>query len=138
MDSEVVPLQLRLVAAQGLAPYEYARVTDRRLSTTINLPSSNTVAQAQANINLIKANLAAGILMIEESKMLIEIEETCIRAIVGSELEASMKGIERTVQSNPPTLPLRVEGGLPNLPGTQIDMPKHDEPAPKGPWEPKP
>jgi hypothetical protein len=80
MDSEVVPLQLRLVAAQGLAPYEHARCTDRRISCPIELPVATDIATARGNIGIIKAYMAAGRLGLEEGAALIEAEMKTIDA----------------------------------------------------------
>jgi hypothetical protein len=134
--SEVVPVPLRIAAATAAAPYVEARVTDRKISCPINLPPSNSVEQARANINLIKAHIAAGALGIEEGEVLLKIEQLLVETNMCVDVEQGVRALEALARDNPPQAGVEVRGGLPPLSGTNIDMPKRPL-LPSSPWKSK-
>jgi hypothetical protein len=46
-----------------------------------------------------------------------------IDACIGVEVEQGLRRVEKVIEHDPPAPRLKVQGGLPQLPGTSIDMP---------------
>jgi hypothetical protein len=113
--SNEVSTPLRIAAATAAAPYVETRPV-RKITTPITLPPSNSVEQARANINLIRANLCAGVISFEDAEALIRIEQVLIEANVGVEIEQGMRALETLAHDAPPVLAPAVQGGLPRLP----------------------
>jgi hypothetical protein len=132
VGSEEFETPLRITAAIGLAPYQHARVTKRKISKPIDLPASTNVEQATAAIAKIAALAAAGELALDEANDLINHQKAFIESKVGSDLETQVTALKDTLQrlgdSGTP-FGITVLEGLPPLPGTNIAMPVFARPA---------
>jgi hypothetical protein len=123
-----------------LLPYENVRATERRISRPLDIPKSDTVEQALANIAEIKARGYRGELGLEETSILISWEEATIRAIEGTVNERDLKLVESVFV--PENIPVRtvVTSSMPSLPlgdgVPPIIMPDTSEPPSNGPWSP--
>jgi hypothetical protein len=133
------PDQLRATAAIALLPYENSRCTDKRVSRPLDMPRGATVEQCLDNIAELKDRAYKGLLGLEETTLLIQMEEATIRAIEGTVNERDLKLVESTVLPLE-SIPVRtvVTSSIPALPGTSIDMPDVSEPPKNGPWSPNP
>jgi hypothetical protein len=131
---------LRATAAIALLPYENVRCTDKRVSRPLDMPRGTTVEQCLENIAELKDRAYKGALGLEETTLLIQMEEATIRAIEGTVNERDLKLIESVVV--PESVPARtvVTSSIPALPGTEgvTIMPDVSEPPKNGPWSPDP
>jgi hypothetical protein len=74
----------------------------------------------------------AGVITLEECEALVKIEMVLIDACMAVDIEQGLRVMEAKVINDPPKPQLRVSGGLPQLPGTNIDAPdwnKKGDPA---------
>jgi hypothetical protein len=116
----------RIQAAGLLLPYQRARVTARFIREEIDLPVSTTVEQATETIAKIGSLAAAGKLGLDEANDLVGHQKAYIEAAVGTDLEAQIAELRETVQklsASSRALDVTVLGGLPNLPGSRVEMP---------------
>jgi hypothetical protein len=133
------PDQLRATAAIALLPYENVRCTDKRVSRPLDMPRGTTVEQCLENIAELKDRAYKGALGLEETTLLIQMEEATIRAIEGTVNERDLKLVESVVV--PESVPVRtvVTSSIPALPGTEDTIrPDVSEPPANGPWSPNP
>ncbi len=126
VKADGLDLSYRLQAAGLLAPYRYARVTKRMISTPIDLPPPTTIEQANANIAKLTAMAAASKLGLDEASDLVGHLKSYIEAKVGADSEARLAAIEAMLRSHTlaPTVDVEVVGGLPIMAGCeQVLMP---------------
>src|SRR6516165_2052077 len=129
--SAEAPLALRVTAATALAPYQYPKAP-RLLRKKIDLPAPTTIEEATACIAQIGVLAAARRIGLDEANDLVNFQKAYIEAKIGTDLEQRMLVIEQALQNANINLGVTVSGGLPVLPGTQIDMPQLTAPPPDG------
>jgi hypothetical protein len=137
MDCEQVPIPLRLVAAQALAPYEHVKATGQKISTPIDLPIPKNAHEAKGNIGIISAYALAGRLTLEEANQLILMQNQFIAAHAVETMEERLAVLEWQYAERPPAVSMTVVSDLPMLPGTNIAGIPHaaDDPPPDNPWD---
>jgi hypothetical protein len=119
------PAELKLQAANYLAPYLHSKygtkIPPRYIMEPVVLPhpEPTSIDQANANINYISARKAAGTIELDFADSLIADNCTIANNIIAEE-ELRLKMIG---QHGAPEQTIRIEGGLPELPGTNITMP---------------
>ena len=116
------PTELRLAASNYLLPYLYAKrgavPTPRYIDEPIQLPEPTTIEQANKNIAYISNLKAQGLIDLDFANSLIADNTTIANNLIAEE--------ELRFKINPPETrdtTIRIEGGLPALPGTNISMP---------------
>src|SRR5215472_7734686 len=116
------PTELKLQAANFLLPYLYpkrgAAATPRYIDEPVQLPEPQTIEQANKNIAYISNLKAQGLIDLDFANSLIADNTTIANNLIAEE--------ELRYKISPPETrdtTIRVEGGLPALPGTQIEMP---------------
>jgi hypothetical protein len=123
VSSEKEPKELRVQAANFLLPYKYGKCGAltplRYISEPVALPRPTTIEQANANIALISDMKTQGQIDLDFADSLIADNRTIANNIIAEE-ELKLK-----IAAQGPTgeLSIRIEGGLPELPGTNISMP---------------
>jgi hypothetical protein len=113
---------LRIAAASALAPYCHPKMqaipTPRYIELQIDVPDFTCVADAETFVARILSLVAKGHLDIQSGQELIGLAKIYIDAQYAKE--------ELQFKINPPDTrdtTIRITGGLPELPGTRIDMP---------------
>ena len=120
------PKELKVTAANYLAPYLHSKygtkIPPRYIMEPVELPhlEPTSIEQANTNINYISARKAAGTLDLEFANSLINDNRVIANNIVAEE-ELKLK---LTAQHGHPNQVIRIEGGLPPLPGTNVIMPE--------------
>jgi hypothetical protein len=116
------PTELKLQAANFLLPYLYPKrgavPTPRYIDDPIQLPEPTTIEQANKNIAYICNLKAQGLIDLDFANSLIADNTTIANNLIAKE--------ELLFKINPPEerdTTIRIEGGLPALPGTNITMP---------------
>ena len=114
---------LRIVAASALAPYCHPKMqatpTPRFIELQIDVPEFTNVSIAEEFLARILSLVAKGHLDIQQGQELAALAKMYIDSQYARE--------ELQFKINPPEqrdTQIRVEGGLPPLPGTRIDMPQ--------------
>jgi hypothetical protein len=117
--------ELRIQASTALLPYKYGKhgsiIAPRYIEEPIDLPRPTTLIQANANIALISEMKALGRIDLDFANSLIADNRTIADNIIAEE-ELKIK-ISNSPRLAPETT-IRIEGGLPPLPGTDIIMPE--------------
>ena len=117
--------ELRVQAANCLLPYKYGKhgsiIAPRYIEEPIDLPRPTTLEQANANIALISEMKAQGRIDLDFANSLIADNRMIADNIIAEE-ELKIK-ISNSPRLAPETT-IRIEGGLPPLPGTDIIMPE--------------
>lgn len=124
--------ELRIQASTALLPYKYGKhgsiVAPRYIEEPIDLPRPTTLEQANSNIALISEMKAQGRIDLDFANSLIADNRAIADNIIAEE-ELKLK-IANSGTLTQDTV-IRLEGGLPPLPGTDIIMPelngKHQE-----------
>src|SRR5215471_10791490 len=116
------PNELRIQAAGLLMPYKYGKhgsiPPPRYIDEPVQLPEPTTIEQANKNIAYISNLKAQGLIDLDFANSLIADNTTIANNLIAEE--------ELRYKISPPDqrdTTIRVEGGLPALPGTRIDMP---------------
>ena len=130
LSDESVPLGLRVAIAQNIAPYVHPRVgivgMPRYVETPIEVPAFQTIEDAESFLLTLSQRLGAGEVSIDAVNEITAIVRTWIQSKhQGQELELKRLAADNVGQEQV----IRIEGGLPELPGTNIIMP----PRPDGP-----
>ena len=118
---------LRVAAAAALAPYSHPKLqalpTPRWVETPIDVPQFTHLSDAEALLAKIASLVAAGSLDIQTGLELSSLAKNWIDAQYARE-ELAIKQYNAGSTEHEQTI--RVEGGLPALPGTNITMPVLD------------
>src|SRR5262245_36019530 len=119
------PTELKLQAANFLLPYLYPKrgavATPRYIDDPVQLPEPATIEQANKNIAYISDLKAQGLMDLDFANSLIADNATIANNLIAEE--------ELKFKISPPETrdtTIRIEGGLPALPGTSIVMPVID------------
>jgi hypothetical protein len=114
--------ELRIQAAGLLMPYKYGKHGSipplRYIDEPVQLPEPQTIEQANRNIAYISNLKAQGLIDLDFANSLIADNTTIANNLIAEE--------ELRFKINPPETrdtTIRIEGGLPALPGTNISMP---------------
>jgi hypothetical protein len=122
-SNEAETKELRVQAANCLLPYKYGKhgsiIAPRYIEEPIDLPRPTTLEQANANIALISELKAQGRIDLDFANSLIADNRTIADNIIAEE-ELKLK---LAAHGGQPSV-IRIEGGLPELPGTNIIMPE--------------
>jgi hypothetical protein len=121
-DHTSAPLQMRLQAGTILAQYQELRPAER-IGRDLGLPVATSVEIATQNIAKIGAEAAADRLSADIAAKLISHQQSYIEARVACDIEAAVANFEAAIERLPPPVDVKVEGGLPDLPGSSILMP---------------
>jgi hypothetical protein len=122
MMDDTLPIGLRVAIAQNIAPYCHPRIglvtMPRYVETPIEVPEFQTIEDAEAFLLTISRRVGAGELDVD---MTAEVT-TIIRAWINSKRQG--QELELKFRAAIPTdTTIRIEGGLPPLPGTNVIMP---------------
>jgi hypothetical protein len=127
---------IRATAANMLAPYLHSKMGStpvppppQYIEEAVSLPAPSTIRQAYENISRLAEMKALGKLDLATADSLINDQRVILNALVD---EAKL------IAAQGPTgdMTIRIEGGLPSLPGTNIAMPLangHELPNPGSP-----
>ena len=114
---------IRATAANMLAPYLHSKLAStpvppppQYFEEAVNLPRPTSIREAYENVALLSEYKATGKIDIATANSLIEDQRVILNAMVD---EAKLL----TAQGGQPEQTIYIEGGLPNLPGTEIIMP---------------
>jgi hypothetical protein len=123
-----LPIGLRVAIAQNIAPYCHPRIglvsMPRYVETPIEVPDFKTIEEAEDFLLVLSRRTAAGELPLDTaSEITAQISAWIHSRRQGMELE--LKQLAASIGSNPA---IRIEGGLPDLPGTAIIMPEPEGP----------
>jgi hypothetical protein len=117
--------ELRIQAAGLLMPYKYGKHGSipplRYIDQPIQLPEPTTIEQANRNISFISNLKAQGLIDLDFANSLIADNTTIANNLIAEE--------ELKFKISPPETrdsTIRIEGGLPALPGTNVTMPVLD------------
>jgi hypothetical protein len=114
---------LRTSAAAAVAPYLHpkwgSRPVPRIIDAPIELRSPHTIEDATNNIAQIVLLQAAGLIDLDTGNDLIAANKVVIDALQTTVIEQRLAALEQLRGISPPTATI---GGLPPLPGTNIDM----------------
>jgi hypothetical protein len=119
------PAELKLSAANYLAPYLHSKygnkIPPRYIMEPVELPhpEPTSIEQANININYISARKAAGTLDLDFADSLINDNRVIANNLIAQE-ELQLKLADH---GGPANQTIRIEGGLPELPGTNVIMP---------------
>jgi hypothetical protein len=125
MSTETLPPEIRNQAAGLLLPYRHSKMGNVPqpaepvfIAIEIHLPypEANSIDQVNANITHLHNEKLAGKLDVATADNLINDQR-----IIGNNLLDQAKLL--VAQGGPPDASIRIEGGLPELPGTNIIMP---------------
>jgi hypothetical protein len=123
-SNENEPQELRVQAANCLLPYKYGKhgsiIAPRYIEEPIDLPRPTTLEQANSNIALISEMKAQGRIDLDFANSLIADNRAIANNLIAEE-ELKIK-IANNRSLSADTV-IRLEGGLPPLPGTDIIMP---------------
>jgi hypothetical protein len=119
-----IPLSLRLQAAGLLAPFQHSRRVSRPITKPIDLPIASTVEQATQIIAQLGALAAAGKIGLDEANDLVGHQKAYIEARVTTDTEARLDAIEKALERLAPSVEIEVSGGMPDLPGTDLILPR--------------
>src|SRR5262249_8378291 len=118
---------LRVAAAAALAPYSHPKLqalpTPRFIENPIEVPEFTDVSYAEAFLAQIATLVACGELDIQSGLELSTLTKNWIESRHAAK-ELELKVI--SVEGGPTEQTIRIEGGLPALPGTNITMPVLD------------
>ena len=125
VSSETESTELKLAAANYLLPYLYPKrgavPTPRYIDEPVQLPEPVTIEQANRNIAYISNLKAQGLIDLDFANSLIADNTTIANNLIAEE--------ELKFKISPPETrdsTIRIEGGLPALPGTNVTMPVLD------------
>ena len=118
--------ELRLAAANYLMPHYHSKLgaipvppPDQYFEEAISLPKPTTVRQACENIALLSDMKSTGKLAIAKADTLIADQRFIASALVDEQKLLTAEG-------GPSEQVIRIEGGLPALPGTDVIMPDYN------------
>jgi hypothetical protein len=121
------PAELKTTAANYLAPYLHSKygtkIPPRYILEPVTLPhpEPTSLEQTNTNINFISAGLASGTIDLDFGQFLITSQHTIANHLIAEE-ELKLKLAGSPLASKEQTI--RIEGGLPPLPGTNVIMPE--------------
>lgn len=125
MNDPEQPIETRLAAGERAIPYLESKLgaipvpaPDQYFEEAVNLPRPTSIRQACDNIGLLSEYKSQGKIAIAKADSLINDQRVILDALVDEQKLL-------TVQGGPPQQTIRIEGGLPALPGTNITMPEH-------------
>jgi hypothetical protein len=123
MDS-TLPIGLRVAIAQNIAPYCHPRIgllsMPRYVETPIEVPQLQSIEEPEAFLLTLSRRVGAGELDIDSaSEIILHVQGWINSRRHGEELE--IKRLNADASAAPPVI--RIEGGMPELPGTNIIMP---------------
>jgi hypothetical protein len=123
IQHETQDVSLKIAAAAALAPYAHPKLqsipTPRFIDNPIDVPDFTSVEVARDFIATVTVRVARGELDFQSGQELVAMAKTWLDAMNDqSTLELKQINIE-----GPQDQTIRIEGGLPPLPGTHITMP---------------
>jgi hypothetical protein len=156
VSNENEPKELRIAASGQLMPYYHSKLgatpvppPPQYIEEAISLPRPGTIRQAYENIAILTEYKATGKIDIATADSLIADQRVILNALID---EAKLLASAGDPNATPT---IRIEGGLPRLPGTSVIMPSdppyepgfqdpgaipkangHGEPDPNSPQEP--
>jgi hypothetical protein len=133
MMDKSLPIGLRVAIAQNIAPYCHPRIglisMPRYVETPIEVPDFKAIEEAEDFLLVLSRRTGAGDLPLDTvSQITAQIAAWIHSRRQGQELE--IKRLNADASNATPVL--RIEGGLPDLPGTNIIMPTPEGPAIEG------
>jgi hypothetical protein len=121
-----VPLSVRMTAACAVLPYRRAKA-GRFVERPLGIPASTCVADSKAAIAKLAAMARNKEISLDAANDLIAQESKFLEAEVGGDLEAQLEELKATVHqlaaANAAAPNTIVIGGMPALPGCDLDMP---------------
>jgi hypothetical protein len=126
LQDESLPVGLRATIAAAISPYYRPKLgiqtPPRMVEVQIDVPNFQTVEEAEAFLIKLTAMVGAGELSLDTSLDL----STLVRNWISAKhqtAELELKRLHADVSDQPQII--RIEGGLPQLPGTNVTMPGH-------------
>lgn len=115
--------ELRIAASAHLMPYYHSKLgaipippDPTFMEIKLKNPDPTCIDQCVENITLLTKAKASGECSIEHADSLIADQKVILYAMLDQQKQITAEG-------GPPEQVIRIEGGLPRLPGTSIDMP---------------
>jgi hypothetical protein len=125
MMNESLPLALRCMIAANISPYCHPKLgitqPPRFIETEVEVPNFSSVEEAEQFLATLSQRFAAAELGSQSALDLSTLVRNWISAKHASE-ELELKRLAADASTTAPTI--RIEGGLPDLPGTSIIMPE--------------
>jgi hypothetical protein len=119
-------LGLRAAIANNITPYYHPRIgvtiAPRFAEVRIEVPNFPTVEEAESFLNILTSMVGSGDLSLSTALDL----STLVRNWISAKHQAAeleLKRLQADVSDQPQII--RIEGGLPQLPGTNVTMPGH-------------
>jgi hypothetical protein len=123
MADPKVSLELRATIANNISPYYRPKLgsapVPQYVETPVDILPPRTIEQATENIAQLALRMAQGEIDFESGNYLIAANKVIIDALQATVIEARLAALEQLRGISPPTATI---GGLPPLPGTNIDM----------------
>jgi hypothetical protein len=124
MKEQTLPIGLRVAIAQNIAPYCHPRIglvsMPRYVETRIDVPNFKTIEEAEDFLLILSRRTGAGELPLDTAGEI----TAQITAWIHSKRQGQELELKRLNAENSNLDPvIRIEGGLPDLPGTNIIMP---------------
>jgi hypothetical protein len=125
--SPTASTECKIAASGNLMPYLYSKlgaITPQRfVETIIHVPEFHSIDDVEKFLNHLTRHVARGSLPLEQGKELADLARQWVHThYADDELRIKLAASLATDPNNPPII--RIEGGLPQLPGTNITMPQ--------------
>jgi hypothetical protein len=118
------PVGLRVSCANNISGYyepKYGtKAVPRYIENPVDILPATSIEEATINLARISTYMARGELDVDIGNHLIAANKAIIDALQATEVEARLRALEQLRGISPPTATI---GGLPPLPGTNIDIP---------------
>jgi hypothetical protein len=132
LENENLPLALRATIAANIAPYCHPKLgitqPPRFIETEVEVPDFKTIEEAETFLATLAQRFASSELGAQSALDLSTLVRNWISA-KHADAEFELKQLAASADPNPT---IRIEGGLPDLPGTSIIMPSPEGPAIEG------
>jgi hypothetical protein len=130
LANESLPIGLRATIAAAIAPYYHPKLgvatPSRFIETTVQVPDFTNVEEAEAFLASLAQRFGNSELGSQSALDL----STLVRNWISAKHAAAELELKRlAADNNGAEQVIRIEGGLPDLPGTNIIMPSHEGPA---------
>jgi hypothetical protein len=128
ISSPTASTECKIAASGNLMPYLYSKLgtipPQQFIETVIHVPEFTCIDDVEKFLNHLTRHVARGSLSIEHGKELADLARQWVNTHYSDD-ELRLKIAASMGTSGP--LTIRVEGGLPSLPGTNISMPSQDQ-----------